>query len=80
MKSLLDRISLLKDEIIEFPLHNCTPSDDSDKESAYLAGFRDLIIRFKGSISRVADDEIKKAVEYSGKYQTTILLNISRNM
>lgn len=52
----------LADEIEQFPLGNCGPSDDLDKQYAYCAGFRDLATRFIGAIKRIGDPDFSSIV------------------
>ena len=59
MASLFDRIRLLINEIREFPLGQCSPSDDPDKQSAYVYGFLDLARRFIGSAKRIESNILK---------------------
>ncbi|BCE01083.1 phospholipase D-like domain-containing protein [Marinicellulosiphila megalodicopiae] len=57
MASLTDRIKHLINEIQKFPLGECSPSDDPDKQSAYVYAFLDLARRFVGSAKRI-DSEL----------------------
>jgi phosphatidylserine/phosphatidylglycerophosphate/cardiolipin synthase-like enzyme len=57
MVSLIDRIKHLINEIQKFPLGECSPSDDPDKQSAYVYAFLDLARRFVGSAKRI-DSEL----------------------
>jgi hypothetical protein len=59
MASLIDRIECLIDEIKEFPLGQCSSSDDPDKQSAYVYGFLDLARRFVGSAKRIESNLLK---------------------
>jgi hypothetical protein len=52
----------LADEIVQFPLGNCGPSDDPDKQYAYCAAFRDLATRFIGAIKRIGDPDLSPLV------------------
>jgi hypothetical protein len=52
----------LADDIEKFPLGNCGPSDDPDKQYAYCAAFRDLAIRFIGAIRRIGDPDFSHLV------------------
>ncbi len=63
MKSLLELTMELADEVIEFPLGECGPSDDPDKQYAYTAGFRDIAKRFVGAIRRIGDPDLSAMVE-----------------
>ena len=53
MASLINRIKCLIDEVKAFPLGECSPSDDPDKQSAYVYSFLDLARRFVGSAKRI---------------------------
>lgn len=48
----------LADEIVEFPLGTCGPSDDPDKQTAFLAGFNSITTRFFAAARRIADPEL----------------------
>ena len=48
------------DEIEAFPLGNCGPSDDPDKQTAYLYGFRDLAKRFIAAAKRIGDPDLSE--------------------
>jgi len=52
----------LADEISEFPLEKCGPSDDPDKEYAYVAAFRDIAKRFVGAVKRIGDPDLSSLV------------------
>lgn len=45
-------------EIEEFPLGECGPSDDPDKETAYLAAFATITTRFLSAAVRIGDPEL----------------------
>jgi hypothetical protein len=62
MSTLLNRISTLIDEINGFNLGNCGPSDDPDKQTAYVYGYKDLIKRFFASVKRIENPELQKMV------------------
>ena len=55
MSSALSKAIKLADEIEAFPLGHCGPSDDPDKQIAYLYGFRDLVKRFVAAAKRIGD-------------------------
>lgn len=63
MSKLLDRIKMLSGEVINFPLGNCSPSDDPDMQSAYLYSFKDLAKRFVASLKRLDDLRLIKILE-----------------
>jgi hypothetical protein len=52
MTAALDLAIKLADEIEQFPLEKCGPSDDSDVQYAYTAAFRDIARRFVGASKR----------------------------
>lgn len=52
----------LADEILEFPLGECGPSDDPDKQYAYTASFRDMSKRFVGAVKRIGDPDLLNMV------------------
>lgn len=70
MNKPLDLALKLSDEITNFPLGNCGPSDDPDKQYAYTCSFRDLAIRFVSAIKRIGDPDLSEQV-------TSLDLNIS---
>ncbi len=52
----------LADQIEQFPLGRCGPSDDPDMQYAYTAGFRDIAIRFVAAIKRIGDPDLSNMV------------------
>jgi len=48
----------LADELTAFKLESCGPSDDPDKQTAYLAGWNDIAIRFLAAGRRLGDPEL----------------------
>jgi hypothetical protein len=52
----------LADEIDRFPLGECGPSDDPDKQYAYAAGFRDIAKRFVAAVKRIGDPDLSDLV------------------
>jgi len=52
----------LADEIESFPLGECGPSDDPDKQYAYTAAFRDIAKRFVAAIKRIGDPDLSELV------------------
>jgi hypothetical protein len=60
MKQIYNKAMELSQEILEYPLHKCGPSDDPDKQYAYSAGFRDISLRFIRLLKRLNDPEIDK--------------------
>lgn len=62
MTAALDKAIQIADEIEQFPLGNCGPSDDPDKQYAYTAGFRDIARRFVGAIKRIGDPDLSSLV------------------
>jgi len=63
MSSLLDRINNLSEEVENFPLGKCSPSDDPDMQTAYLYSFKDLAKRFVASLKRLDDTRLLKMLE-----------------
>jgi hypothetical protein len=53
----------LADELMEFDLGNCGPSDDPDKQTAYLAAFNDIAVRFIAAGRRIGDPEFTEMLE-----------------
>lgn len=62
MSTAFDLALNLADEIQQFPLGRCGPSDDPDKQYAYTAGFRDIAVRFVAAIKRIGDADLSDAV------------------
>lgn len=54
-----NRLLELADEVEQFELGRCGPSDDPDKQTAYLYAFKDVAKRFVGSARRVDDPELQ---------------------
>ena len=52
----------LADEIDRFPLGECGPSDDTDKQYAYVAAFRDIAKRFVAAVKRIGDPDLSDLV------------------
>ncbi|MCM2680626.1 phospholipase D-like domain-containing protein [Echinimonas agarilytica] len=63
MGTLVQRIIELANDIREFPLGKCSPSDDPDMQSAYTFAFRDIAKRFIGSVKRIDNDLIQNEVK-----------------
>lgn len=63
MSSLLDRINNLSEEVENFPLGKCSPSDDPDMQTAYLYSFKDLAKRFVASLKRLDNTRLLKMLE-----------------
>jgi hypothetical protein len=55
MNTALSITIQLAEEIDNCPLSDCGPSDDPDKQTAYLYGFRDIAKRFIASAKRIDD-------------------------
>jgi hypothetical protein len=53
----------LADELMAFKLGHCGPSDDPDKQTAYLAGFNDIAIRFIAAGRRLGDPELTEMLD-----------------
>jgi hypothetical protein len=52
----------LADEIEQFPLSKCGPSDDSDMQYAFCAEFRDMAKRFVAAVKRIGDPDLSSLV------------------
>ena len=63
MSTLTDRINKLSEEVEDFPLSKCSPSDDPDMQTAYLYSFKDLAKRFVASLKRLDDSRLLKILE-----------------
>jgi len=57
MPTALERALDLADAIEKFPLGKCSPSDDPDKQWAYLTDFIDLVRPFIAAVKRVGDPD-----------------------
>jgi hypothetical protein len=53
----------LADKIEAFPIGNCGPSDDPDKEIAYLAAFGGITTRFLSAAYRIGDPELEALLD-----------------
>jgi len=62
MTAALSLATKLADEIDQFPLGKCGPSEDPDKEYAYVAGFRDIVKRFVAAVKRIGDPDLSTLV------------------
>jgi hypothetical protein len=62
MTTALSLAIQLADEIERFPLGDCGPSDDPDKQYAYTAAFRDIAIRFIAAVKRIGDPNLSELV------------------
>lgn len=63
MSTLIERINKLSEEVENFPLGRCSPSDDPDMQTAYLYSFKDLSKRFVASLKRLDDSRLLKMLE-----------------
>lgn len=63
MNSLIKRVTELAEEVRNFPLDQCSPSDDPDKGSAYVSAFLDIAKRFIGSAKRIDHDLLQKELK-----------------
>jgi hypothetical protein len=59
----LRRALELANEISEFPLERCGPSDDPDKQTAYLGGFGEVATRFIAAARRLGDAQLTELVD-----------------
>jgi hypothetical protein len=62
MTTALSLAIKLADEIDRFPLGECGPSDDPDKQYAYVAAFRDIAKRFVAAVKRIGDPDLSDLV------------------
>jgi len=62
MTTALSLAIRLADDIETFPLENCGPSDDPDKQYAYCAAFRDMATRFVAAVKRIGDPDLSNLV------------------
>lgn len=50
------------EEIENFPLGECGPSDDPDMQTAYLYAFRDIAKRFLAAAKRIGDPDLSELI------------------
>lgn len=62
MTAALSLATQLADDIDQFPLGKCGPSDDPDMQYAYVAGFRDIAKRFVAAVKRIGDPGLSTLV------------------
>ena len=62
MSVLIDRVLELKNELKRFPLGSCSPSDNPDKQTAYLYSFREIVKRFLASAKRLNNPELFESI------------------
>lgn len=55
----------LADEIDQYPLGRCGPSDAPDMQYAYAAGFYDIASCFVAAVERVGDPDLSEMVALS---------------
>lgn len=63
MHTVLNRVIELAKEIENFPIGSCSPSDDPDKITVYVYGFRQIVKRFLMSAKRIENAELRKMME-----------------
>jgi hypothetical protein len=63
MSAALALASRLADDIENFELGHCGPSDDPEKQYVYTAAFRDLAVRFVGAIKRIGDPDLSAMLD-----------------
>ena len=63
MHKTVEQLLEIADEIDRIKIQNCGPSDDPDKQYAYAATFRDLLIRFVSLAKRLNDPIIDELLE-----------------
>ncbi len=59
MKPSIKRVLELAEDVEQFQLGHCGPSDDPDKQTAYLYAFKDVAKRFVGAARRIDDAELQ---------------------
>jgi len=62
MNTALSQTLKFADEIKNFPLGKCCPSDDPDMQTAYLYAFRDLAKRFVAFAKRIGDAQLSEMI------------------
>jgi len=55
----IERLLELADDLEQFKLGNCGPSDDPDMQTAYLYGFKDVVKRFVVAARRIDDADLQ---------------------
>ena len=60
MIKILEKPIKFSKDINDFPLGNCGPSDDIDKQYAFASEFRDLSVRFISALKRINDPNIEE--------------------
>jgi hypothetical protein len=61
----VERARNLADELDGF-VWKCGPSDDPDEQSAYVAGYADIAIRFMAAVNRLRHSELVNELEKIG--------------
>jgi hypothetical protein len=62
MSSTLSLLLSVADDVEQFPLGKCSPSDDPDKITAFLFGFRDHVKRFVAAAKRMGDPDLSEQI------------------
>jgi hypothetical protein len=62
MVTALERALELAKEVEQFPVEHCSPSDDPDKETAYVYGFLQEARPFEAAIRRIGDPDLSDQV------------------
>jgi hypothetical protein len=62
MKSIDEMLLEFAEDVEQFQLGHCSPSDDPDKQTAYLYAFKDVAKRFVGTARRVNDVTLRTEV------------------
>lgn len=60
MPTSLERALDLANQIESFPLGECSPSDDPDRQSAYVYAFMDLARPFVSAVKRIGDPDLSE--------------------
>jgi hypothetical protein len=62
MFTALERALFLADQVEEYPLGRCGPSDDPDQQTAYVYAFLDLARPFVAAVKRIGDPDLSEQV------------------
>jgi len=73
MKTAISLANELIEEVKKFPLGDCAPDDPPDKEYVFVAGFRDLSVRFIATLKRIGDPDLSESVSNINAYPENII-------
>ena len=62
MKDFVNLLLELATEVEQFPLNECSPSDDLERQWAYINAFKSVAIRFVGVAKKIDDEELQTAI------------------